>query len=78
MATIRQLKSGNWNVQIREKGNRLSRTFLNLEDAERFAKTGTHTISFHSVCEQYLELKGESVKYRVRGLMKSFDTPLQN
>ncbi|WP_165743076.1 site-specific integrase [Pseudoalteromonas sp. Z9A6] len=75
MATIRQLKSGNWNVQIREKGNRLSRTFLNLEDAERFAKTGTHTVSFHSVCEQYIELKGESVKYRVRGLMKSFDTP---
>ncbi|MBH0080848.1 site-specific integrase [Pseudoalteromonas sp. NZS11] len=75
MATIRQLKSGNWNVQIREKGNRFSRTFLNLEDAERFAKTGTHTISFHSVCEQYIELKGESVKYRVRGLMKTFDTP---
>lgn len=75
MATIRQLKSGNWNVQIREKGNRLSRTFLNLEDAERFAKTGINTISFHSVCEQYIKLKGESVRYRVRGLMKSFDTP---
>ncbi len=74
MATIRQLKSGSWNVQIREKDKKVSRTFKTFEDADRFAKTGTHIISFHSVCEQYKELMGESVRYRVNGLMKHFDS----
>lgn len=46
MATIRQLKSGNWNVQIREQGKRISKTFPTQQEAERFALMGSNELSF--------------------------------
>lgn len=75
MATIRQLKSGNWNVQIRQKGVKLSKTFPTREEAVRFVETGSSSLSFHEVCERYIEFMGESVRYRVNGLKKYFEHP---
>ncbi|WP_338851645.1 hypothetical protein WE348_11895 [Alteromonas macleodii] len=75
MATIRQLKSGNWNVQIREQGKRTSKTFPRQQEAERFALMGVSELSFHEVCDKYLEHMGDSVRYRVRCLKKNFKSP---
>lgn len=75
MATIRQLKSGNWNVQIREQGKRISKTFPTQQKAERFALMGSSELSFHEVCDRYLEHMGDSVRYRVRCLKKNFKSP---
>jgi len=75
MATIRQLKSGNWNVQIREQGKRISKTFPTQQEAERFALMGSSELSFHEVCDRYLEHMGDSVRYRVRCLKKNFKSP---
>src|SRR5689334_11957601 len=38
MATLFQLPSGNWRVQIRRKGRYLSETFLRHQDAEAWAR----------------------------------------
>lgn len=38
MATIRSLKSGKWNVQVRKKSHVLSKTFIRKSDAERWAR----------------------------------------
>ena len=75
VATIRQLKSGNWNVQIREQGKRISKTFPTQQEAERFALMGSNELSFHEVCDKYLEHMGDSVRYRVRCLKKNFKSP---
>ena len=46
MATIRQLKSGNWNVQIREDGKRISKTFPTQQEAQRYVLMGSTELSF--------------------------------
>lgn len=75
MATIRQLKSGNWNVQIREDGKRISKTFPTQQEAQRYVLMGSTELSFHEVCDKYLEHMGDSVRYRVRCLKKNFKSP---
>lgn len=75
MATIRQLKSGNWNVQILEGGKRISKTFPTQQEAQRYVLMGSTELSFHEVCDMYLEHMGDSVSYRVRCLKKNFKSP---
>jgi integrase len=75
MATIRQLKSGNWNVQIRQSGKNQSKTFLSYEDALKFSQIGSHRLSFKDICDLYHEHMGDSVRYRIACLKKHFKEP---
>lgn len=74
MATIRQLKSGRWNVQIRNKELKVSKTFDTELEARRFAAGNQpeDSLSFADVCDRYIELKGENIRHRVAGLRRSF------
>jgi len=75
MASIRQLKSGSWNVQIRTAGLTLSKTFSTKVEAEVFAreKQEKASLNFHDVCDLYVRLMGKNVKHRVNSLKRGFD-----
>lgn len=75
MATIRQLKSGRWNVQVRKKDLTLSNTFDTRREAEEFATQSELRVSysFQDVCDKYVQLMGRNVKHRLNGLKRAFD-----
>lgn len=91
MATFRQLKSGNWNAQVRIKGKPAqSATFRTREEAERWAKQREASTKEHKVhtiytvgmsyCENVLRDKPSLRNARriVESLALAFPQPIQD